>query len=82
MSAARKDHHAELIPMAIAALVAVASVAALVLLDLAPDNSQGNADGMMTSSVLAHAGAIVTPSVSPPDISAPKTIAASNPSGH
>src|SRR5258708_29898479 len=45
--------------------VAVVSVAALLLLDFAPGTSQGNADGMITSAVLARAGAIATPSERP-----------------
>ena len=60
--------------MAIAALVAMMSVAALALLDFGPTNSQGNADGMITASVLSRAGAIATPSEKPTDIAAPKTI--------
>jgi hypothetical protein len=64
--------------MAIAALVAVASVSALLLLDFGPGNSQGNADGMITSAVLERAGAIATPSARPTDIAAPRTIAATN----
>jgi hypothetical protein len=60
--------------MAIAALVAMMSVAALVLLDFGPNNSQGNADGMITASVLSRAGAIATPSEKRIDIAAPETI--------
>ena len=80
MSAHRKDHP-EIIPMAIAALVAMMSVAAVVLLDFGPNNSQGNADGMITASVLSRAGAIATPSEKPADIAAPETIAASGAHG-
>ena len=69
----RKDHP-EIIPMAIAALVAMMSVAALVLLDFGPTNSQGNADGMITASVLSRAGATATPSEKPTHIAAPETI--------
>jgi len=58
MGVHRQDQHPELIRMAIAALVAVASVTALLLLDFVPNNSQGNADGMITSAVLSRAGAI------------------------
>jgi len=63
-----------MVRMAIAALVAMMSVAALVLLDFGPNNSQGNADGMITASVLSRAGAIATPSEKPIDIAAPETI--------
>jgi hypothetical protein len=82
MSAFQKDHRSELVPMAVAALVAIVSVVALVLLDFGPGNSQGNADGMITASVLEHAGAIATPSVRPPDVAPPKTIAVSEPTAH
>jgi len=71
-----KDHRPELIPMAVAALVAVASVVALLLLDFGPGAAQGSGDGMITSAVLARAGAIASPSERPV-IAAPETIAAS-----
>jgi hypothetical protein len=76
MGAHTKIQHRELIPMAIAALVAVMSVTALLLLDFGPNSSHGNADGMITSAVLTRAGAIATPSEKPTDIAAPRTIAA------
>jgi hypothetical protein len=82
MGVSRKDRQPELIPMAIAALVAVVSVAALLLLDFGPNNSQGNADGMITSAVLARAGAIATPSERPTNIAAPETIRVSEPPRH
>jgi hypothetical protein len=69
-------NHPEMIPMAIAAFVAVVSIAALALLDFRPGHSQSNADGMITSAVLSRAGAIATPSEKPVDIAAPETIAA------
>ena len=68
-------------PMAIAALVAVASVTALLLLDFGPNSSRGNADGMITSAVLARAGAIATPSEKPANIAAPATIVVSEQRG-
>jgi hypothetical protein len=77
MSARTKDQHRELMPMAIAALVAVASVTALLLLDFGPYSLQGNADGMITSAVLTRAGAIATPSEKPTNIAAPATIVVS-----
>jgi hypothetical protein len=69
-----RKNHPEMVRMAIAALVAMMSVAALVMLDFGPNNSQGNADGMITASVLSRAGAIATPSEKPIDIAAPQTI--------
>ena len=77
MSARTKDQHKELMPMAIAALVAAASVTALLLLDFGPNSARGNADGMITSAVLTRAGAVATPSEKPTGIAAPATIAAS-----
>jgi hypothetical protein len=75
MGAHGKDQHRELMPMAVAALVAVASVTALLLLDFGPNSPQGNADGVITSAVLSRAGATATPSEKPTDIAAPETIA-------
>jgi hypothetical protein len=69
----------ELISMAIAAFVAVVSIAALALLDFRPGYSRSDADGMITSAALSRAGAIATPSEKPIDIAAPQTIAASAP---
>lgn len=77
MGVREEDRQRELMAMAMAALVAVASVVALLLLDFGPGNVQGHADGMITSAVLARAGAIATPSEKPIDIAAPATIAAS-----
>jgi len=68
--------------MAIAALVAAMSVAALVLLDFGPTNSQGSADGMITSAVLSRAGATATPSEKPTDIAAPETVVVSTTPRH
>lgn len=67
--------------MAIAALVAIMSVAALALLDFGFNNSPGNADGMITASVLSRAGAIATPSEKPTGIVAPETVAVSGTPG-
>lgn len=75
MGVHRKDHP-ELVPMAIAALIALASIAALVLLDFGPNQTNGHADGMITSAVLARAGAIATPSEKPTGLVAPETVAA------
>lgn len=82
MSVARKDQNPELIPMAIASLITLACVAALLLLDFGPNNSRGNADGMITAAVVSRAGAIATPSEKPTGIAAPETIAASERPGH
>ena len=82
MSVQRRDQHPELISMAIAALVAVASLTALLLLDFGPNHSQGGADGMITSAVLSRAGAVATPSEKPTDIAAPNTISVSEPPRH
>jgi hypothetical protein len=71
-----KDQRPELVSMAVAALVAVASVVALVLLDFGPGTAQGSGDGMITSAVLARAGAIASPSERP-IVAAPETIAVS-----
>jgi hypothetical protein len=82
MGVYRKDQHRELLPMVFAALVAVASVTALLLLDFGPNSSRGSADGMITSAVLSRAGAIATPSEKPTDIAAPETIAVYERPGH
>jgi hypothetical protein len=82
MGVYRKDPHPELMSMSIAALVAVASVTVLMLLDFGPNNPQGNADGMITSAVLSRAGAIAMPSEKPTDIAAPETIMVSELRGH
>jgi hypothetical protein len=82
MSVARKDQNQELIPMAIASLITLACVAALLLLDFRPNNSQGNADGMITAAVVSRAGATATPSEKPTGIAAPATIVASERPGH
>ena len=68
--------------MVFAALVAVASVTALLLLDFGPNSSRGSAEGMITSAVLSRAGAIATPSERPTDIAAPETIAVYERPGH
>jgi hypothetical protein len=82
MGVHRREQHPELIRMAIAALVAVASMTALLLLDFGPNHSQGRADGMITSAALSRAGVTATPSEKPTDIAAPETIAVSEPQGH
>ena len=82
MGVQSKDQHSELLPMVFAALVAVASMTALFLLDFVPNSSRGSADGMITSAVLSRAGVIATPSEKPTDIAAPETITVSGPLAH
>ncbi len=76
-----KDQRPELVPMAVTALVAAASVAALLLLDFGPTTVQGRGDGMITSAVLTRAGATASPSEQPV-IAAPETITASQSPRH
>jgi len=73
MNVLGKDQHSEFIPMAIASLITLACVTALLLLDFRPNNSQGNADGMITAAVVSRAGAVATPSEKPTGIAAPET---------
>ena len=68
-----RDQHPELVPMAIAALIAVLCTVALVLINVGSDRD-GGADGIITSAVLARAGAKATPSLKPLDIAAPDTV--------
>lgn len=68
------ENQKDLFSMVIAALVAVASSVCLLLLDRTGDDARG-ADGMITSAVVARAGAIAIPS-EPPRIEPPKTVPA------
>jgi hypothetical protein len=70
------ENQKDLLSMAIAALVAVASAVSLLLLDRTGDDVR-RADGMITSAVVARAGAIAIPSA-PPQIHAPQTVPVSN----
>jgi hypothetical protein len=70
------ENQKDLLSMAIAALVAVASSVSLLVLDRTGNDTRGG-DGMITSAVLARAGAIAIPS-EPPQIGAPQTAPASN----
>jgi hypothetical protein len=70
-----KDQRRELVPMALAALAAAVSVAALLLVDFGPGTAQGSAEGIITSAVLARAGAVASPT-DRPVIAVPETIAA------
>jgi NAD(P)H-hydrate repair Nnr-like enzyme with NAD(P)H-hydrate epimerase domain len=61
--------------MAIAAVVAVVSSAALLLLEFGPGNNlEGSGDGMITASVLSRAGVISIPSEPPAHLVAPQTV--------
>lgn len=70
------ENQKDLLSMAVAAFVAVASSVSLLLVDRAGNDAQG-ADGMITSAVVARAGAIAIPS-EPPQIEAPQTVPVSN----
>lgn len=70
------ENQKDLASMTVAALVAVASSLCLLLLDRTGGDAR-NPDGMITSAVVARAGAVAFPS-EPPRISAPQTVPASN----
>jgi hypothetical protein len=70
------ENQKDLFSMAVAALIAVTSSVGLLLLDRTGDDA-GGADGVITSAVVARAGAIVIPSA-PPRIGAPRTVTVSN----
>jgi hypothetical protein len=70
------ENQKDLASMCIAALVAVASSVCLLLLDQGGNDARG-ADGMITSAVVARAGAIAIPS-EPPRVEAPQTVPTSN----
>jgi hypothetical protein len=70
------ENQKDLTSMCIAALVAVASSGCLLLLDHSGSDARG-ADGMITSAVVARAGAIAIPS-EPPRAQAPQRVPTSN----
>jgi hypothetical protein len=70
------ENQRDLASMIIAATVAIASSVCLLLLDRTGNDIRG-ADGMITSAVVARAGAISIPS-EPPRLEAPQTVPASN----
>jgi hypothetical protein len=74
MSAYRQDSREDLIPMAIAVMVAVAGIVALVWLDFGPGSDSHGDDGMTTASAVSRAGAFVTPSEPPTHLQKPQTI--------
>jgi hypothetical protein len=65
MQAQRKNRRGDLIPVMVAAIVAVVGTGAILFNDFGPDNnSLGNGDGMITAAAVSRAGAIVIPSES------------------
>jgi hypothetical protein len=75
MSVYREEPRAELIPMAIAAMVAAAGIVALVWLDFSPgSDSRSGEDGMTTATAVSRAGAIATPSEPPTRLEMPQTV--------
>jgi hypothetical protein len=74
MSAYRQDPREDLVPMAIAAMVAAAGIVALVWLDFSPGSDSHGGDGMTTASAVSRAGAFVTPSEPPTHLQRPQTV--------
>jgi hypothetical protein len=74
MSAYRQDPREDVIPMAIAAMVAAAGIVALVWLDFGPGSDSHGDDGMTTASAVSRAGAIATPSEPPTRLQKPQTV--------
>lgn len=70
------ENKKDLTSMSVAAVVAVASSLCLLLLDRA-GNDVRSQDGIITSAVVARAGAVAFPS-EPPRIGTPQTVPASN----
>ena len=70
------ENQKDLTSMSVAAVVAVASSLSLLLLDRT-GNDAGSQDGMITSAVVARAGAVAFPS-EPPRIEVPQTVPALN----
>ena len=63
MQAQRKDRRGDLIPVIVAAIVAVVGTGAILFNDFGPDNSPlGSGNGMITAAAVSRAGAIVIPS--------------------
>jgi hypothetical protein len=75
-----KDERPELVPMIIAALVAVLSGVWL-WSDLRTD-ALNTGDGMITSAVVSRAGAMAIPSDPPADLARPQTAPAFGSAGH
>lgn len=70
------ENQKDLASMSIAAVVAVASSLCLLLLDRTGNDAR-SPDGVITSAVVARAGAVAFPS-EPPRIEAPQTVPALN----
>jgi hypothetical protein len=62
MQIQRKDRHGDLIPVIVAATVAVVGTAAILFSEFGPANdSQGSSNGMITAAAVSRAGAIEIP---------------------
>jgi len=65
MRAQTKDSRGDLIPVLVAAIVAIMGTAGILFSDFGPDtNSQGSGNGMITAAAVGRAGAIELPSQS------------------
>lgn len=73
-----KDERRELTPMIIASVVAAIGV--FFLWSDLRNEPRGGGDGMITSAIVARAGATITPSEAPLHLRAPQTVRASEPS--
>jgi hypothetical protein len=63
MHAQRKDRRGDLIPVIVAAIVAVVGTGAILFNDFGPDNnSLGSGNRLITAAVVSRAGAIEIPS--------------------
>jgi hypothetical protein len=74
----REDNHRELVPVVIA--IFVAAIGAFFIWSDFRSDALAREDGMVTSSVVSRAGAIVTPSEQPTHLVVPQTAIASAPS--
>jgi hypothetical protein len=72
----QEEARADLIPMAIAAVVAAAGIVALVWIDFDPQSDSRRDDGMTTASAVSRAGAIATPSEPAIHLQRPQTVPA------
>jgi hypothetical protein len=70
----QRDQREDLIPMAIATMVAAAGIVALVWLDFGPGSDSHRDDGITTASAVSRAGAFVTPSEPPTHLQKPQTV--------
>ena len=71
----QEDQRADLIPMAIAAMVAAAGIVALVWLDFSPGSDvRSGDDGLITATAVSRAGAIATPSEPLTHLQKPQTV--------